>query len=236
MPGKKNKSIFRRPLRWGLRVIFFLLIFSFIQVIALRFINPPFTASMAWDRIKNRGAVRPVGLRNQWQELSEISPHLRRAVLAGEDQRFLSHYGFDLIEMNDAIKDTLLKNNQRGASTITMQVARTIFLWPDRSWGRKIAEAYYTVLIEVFWSKKRILEIYLNTVDWGSRTRGAEAASKKYFNVTSARISRSQASFLAAILPSPHTWSPTKPNARVLRRQKKILKDMDKMPLGFGKK
>ncbi len=165
MPGKKNKSILRRLSGWGLRVVFLLLIFSLLQVITLRFINPPFTASMAWDRIKDRGAVRPVGLRSQWQELSEISPHLRRAVLAGEDQRFLTHYGFDLIEMNDAIKDTLLKNNQRGASTITMQVARTIFLWPDRSWGRKIAEAYYRVLIEVFSCKKRILEIILNTVN-----------------------------------------------------------------------
>jgi monofunctional biosynthetic peptidoglycan transglycosylase len=133
--------------------------------------------------------------------------------------------------MNKAIKDIALRKGYRGASTITMQVARTVFLWPERSWLRKSAEAYYTLFIEILWSKERILEVYLNTVDWGPGLNGAEAASRKYFSRPALHISASQAALLAAILPSPHRWSPTKPNARVLQRQKRILKDMKKMPL-----
>jgi monofunctional biosynthetic peptidoglycan transglycosylase len=112
-----------------------------------------------------------------------------------------------------------------------MQTARTVFLWPDRSWGRKVAEAYYTVLIEIFWSKERILEIYLNTVDWGSDLMGAESACKTYFHRSCTHISRPQAALLAAILPNPDKWSPTNPSAYVSMRQKTILKDMKKMPL-----
>lgn len=156
---------------------------------------------------------------------------MRRAVLAGEDQRFLTHMGFDFDEIKDAFKDMFSGEQVRGASTITMQAARTVFLWPARNWGRKILEAYYTILMEAFWGKRRILEIYLNTVDWGRGIMGVEAASIRYFNVPAGRITRIQAARLAAILPSPHRWSPTKPNAHVLRREKRILEDMGKMPL-----
>jgi monofunctional biosynthetic peptidoglycan transglycosylase len=166
-----------------------------------------------------------------WRSFEQISPHVKRAVLAAEDQRFLTHQGFDFIEINDALKDMASGKGYRGASTITMQVARTVFLWPARTWIRKGLEAYYTVLIELFLTKKRILEVYLNTVDWGKGIRGVGAAAKTYFYVSAGRISRSQAALLAAVLPSPHRWSPAKPNARVLRRQKRILKDMHKMQL-----
>jgi monofunctional biosynthetic peptidoglycan transglycosylase len=195
------------------------------------FMNPPFTAMTALNWIRHSETARHNQIKSSWQPLEEISPHLRKAVLAGEDQRFVSHHGFDFKELNQAIKDMALKKGARGASTITMQVARTVFLWPNRSWLRKAAEAYYTVLIEIFWSKERILEIYLNTVDWGSGLMGAEAASRKYFNRTSARLSRPQAALLAAILPNPDKWSPTNPSAYVSIRQKIILKDMKRMPL-----
>jgi monofunctional biosynthetic peptidoglycan transglycosylase len=194
-------------------------------------VNPPFTAVTAWNWIRHSETARHNQAKSSWQPLKEISPHLRKAVLAGEDQRFLSHHGFDFKELNQAIKDMALKKGARGASTITMQVARTVFLWPNRSWLRKAAEAYYTVLIEIFWSKERILEIYLNTVDWGSGLMGAEAASRKYFNRTSASISRPQAALLTAILPNPDKWSPTNPSAYVSMRQKTILRDMKRMPL-----
>jgi monofunctional biosynthetic peptidoglycan transglycosylase len=166
--------------------------------------------------------------------LEEISPHLRKAVLAGEDQRFLSHHGFDFTEMGEAFQDILSGGRTRGASTITMQTARTVFLWPERTWFRKLAEAYYTVWIETFWSKQRILEVYLNTVDWGRGIVGGEAASRAYFGVSADRLSRSQAALLVAILPNPHAWSPIRPNWIVLRRQARILKDMNKMPLVSG--
>jgi len=162
--------------------------------------------------------------------LNEISPHLRKAVLAAEDQRFNFHNGFDFVEINQAIRDILEEGRVRGASTITMQVARTVFLWPERSWSRKLAEAYYTVLIELCWSKRRILEVYLNTVDWGIGIMGAEAASRKYFHTDAGSITALQAALLASILPSPHRWSPTKPTKQVWERQRRIMKDMGKMP------
>ena len=185
----------------------------------------------AWDWIRHKEPTRLYQPQAYWRPLKEISPHLKKAVLAGEDQRFLSHYGFDFTELNQAIKEMALNKSARGASTLTMQVARTVFLWPKRSWLRKAAEAYYTVLIEIFWSKERILEVYLNTVDWGSGLMGAEAASRKYFHRSSASISSHQAARLAAILPNPDKWSPTRPSAWVLIRQKRILKDMKRMPL-----
>ena len=218
-------------MRWGAWTLFIVCLLTVLQVVSLRFMNPPFTAVMVLNWIRHSGAARHYQPKSAWQALKKISPHLRKAVLAGEDQRFLSHHGFDFKELNQAIKDMALKKGARGASTITMQVARTVFLWPNRSWLRKAAEAYYTVLIEIFWSKERILEVYLNTVDWGSGLMGAEAASKKYFSRTSARLSRPQAALLAAILPNPDKWSPTNPSAYVSMRQKTILRDMKIMPL-----
>ena len=218
-------------MRWGVWTLFILCLITVFQVFSLRFINPPFTAVTAWNWIRHSDTARHNQPKSSWQPLKEISPYLRKTVLAGEDQRFLSHHGFDFKELNQAIKDMALKKSARGASTITMQVARTVFLWTNRSWLRKTAEAYYTVLIEIFWSKERILEIYLNTVDWGSGLMGAEAASKKYFNRTAARLSRPQAALLAAILPNPDKWSPTNPSAYVSMRQKTILRDMKRMPL-----
>ena len=169
--------------------------------------------------------------RQEWRQLKDISPWLIKAVLAAEDQRYMSHHGFDFIEMNKAFKDILSDKRIRGASTITMQVSRAVFLWPERNLLRKTLEAYYTVLLEVFLTKLRILELYLNTVDWGEGIMGAEAASHAYFRVSAGDVTPSQAARMAAILPSPHRWSPIRPNSRVIERQKRIMKDMDKMHL-----
>lgn len=208
-----------------------LVVLSVLQVAVLSYVNPPFTVMTALDWIRSGGVVELTIPHDGWRQLREISPHIRKAVLAGEDQRFLSHNGFDFEEINEAVKDIVLQKGYRGASTVTMQAARTVFLWPDRSLVRKILEAYYTVLVEIFWDKRRILEIYLNTVDWGEGIMGVEAASRRYFHVSSQLVTQSQAALLAAILPSPHRWSPTHPNEQVLRRQRRILKDMEKMPL-----
>jgi monofunctional biosynthetic peptidoglycan transglycosylase len=154
---------------------------------------------------------------------------LAKAVLAAEDQRFLSHHGFDFVELNDALQDMAAGERLRGASTITMQAARSVFLWPGRSLLRKSLEAYYTVLIELVWGKRRILEIYLNTVDWGTDVVGAEAASRKYFQRSANSLSPEEGALLAAILPSPHTWSPVNPTEYVREKQNSILKDMKHM-------
>ncbi|MFC1892115.1 monofunctional biosynthetic peptidoglycan transglycosylase [Thermodesulfobacteriota bacterium] len=232
----KKKSFPRRFLGWFLklsaRLIFILLLLSIVQVFVLRYINPPFTLTTAVSWIQQKITFSKYkGPDYQWKELKNISPWLVQAVLAGEDQRFGSHNGFDFIELNKAVKDILESGRVRGASTITMQVARTVFLWPERNWLRKALEAYYTVLIELFWTKSRIIVMYLNTVDWGSGIMGAEAASQKYFQVSALDVNQNQAALMAAILPSPHRWSPVKPNKQVVERKKRILRDMRKMHL-----
>ena len=143
----------------------------------------------------------------------------------------MSHHGFDFREVGNALKDILEDRKVRGASTITMQMARTVFLWNGRSVVRKLAEAYYTMLIEFIMPKIRILELYLNTVDWGNGVMGAEAASRKYFDKSASELTAGEAALLAAVLPSPHKWSPVKPDKQVLIRQKRILKSMDRMHL-----
>jgi monofunctional biosynthetic peptidoglycan transglycosylase len=163
--------------------------------------------------------------------LEEIASPVIRAVLAAEDQRFLTHHGFDFVEMRKALSDILSERRTRGASTISMQVARTVFLWPERSLSRKVAEAYYTMLIEMLWSKRRILEMYLNTVDWGTGIIGVEAAARGYFQTSAHRITPSQGALLAAILPSPHRWSPTRPSRYIRERKRRIMKDMEKISL-----
>ena len=232
---KKQKPIrekIRRACRLFLKFLFLLIILTISQVLLLRFFNPPFTARTAWTWFGNRLAIgHDERSFYDWRQLKKISPHLRKAVLAGEDQRFLFHHGFDFIEMNKAFWDILTERGTRGASTISMQAARTVFLWPGRSWLRKMAEAYYTLFIEVFWSKERIFEIYLNTVDWGEGIMGAEAASRNYFRRSSSRITATQGALLAAVLPNPRKWSPVNPSGYVEERKRKIMQDMRKMPL-----
>jgi monofunctional biosynthetic peptidoglycan transglycosylase len=230
MARKREPGIGRGITRWMLIAVLFLVALSSAQVLAIRFINPPLLQAVG--RFLPGSRAQPAGGRGRtWKALNAISPHVRRAVLAAEDQRFLWHHGFDFVEMSQAMKDIFRRKRKRGASTITMQVARTVFLWPSRSWWRKMAEAYYTLLLETFMSKQRILELYLNTVDWGAGIRGVEAASQMYFDTPSSSLSASQAALLAAVLPSPHGWSVKRPDPYVRVRQQRILKDMGKMPL-----
>jgi monofunctional biosynthetic peptidoglycan transglycosylase len=233
--SKKQKGV-KRIVGWAwrfiLKMLLLFILLTIMQVVLLRFLDPPFTARMAWgwlhSTLTKGDYERPV---YHWRQLAEISPHLRKAVLAGEDQRFLSHHGFDFTELQQAGRDFLLAERIRGASTITMQAARTVFLWPTRTWWRKIAEAYYTVLLELVLSKQRIFEIYLNTVHWGRGIMGAEAASQTYFSTSAHSLSRSRAALLAAILPNPTEWSPIRPSAYVRERQRRIMEEMGRMPL-----
>ncbi len=205
---------------------------SVLQVLFVKFFAPPFTARMLYGWLAQHWTDEPfIPPISYWRDIESISPHLRRAVLAAEDQRFASHCGFDFVELKIAVKEFYKSGRLRGASTITMQTARTIFLWDGRNLFRKTLEAYYTVLLEIFVDKRRILELYLNTVDWGSDTRGAEAASRKYFNVPSDRLGPEQAALMAAILPRPHKWSPVAPSPYLQTRKDRIVKDMRLMPL-----
>lgn len=202
-----------------------------LQVLLVKYINPPLTVPMAWEWILKTTRDKPhIPMVYEWRDLSSISPHLQRAVMAAEDQRFLSHNGFDYIELQRVIEEFMEKRRIRGASTITMQAARSLFLVPGRNIFRKGAEAYYTVLMELFWDKKRILEIYLNCVDWGKGVVGAEAAARRYYACSAQALTPAQAALMTAILPAPHRWSPVKPDGYLRSRQEHIMKNMKLMP------
>ena len=231
--GKKRfKTGLKRTGKLLLAVSCILCMVTVLEVAVFRFLDSPVTVRVAcrslYHRIAGKHYEEPL---YHWRSLEEISPHLKRAVLAAEDQKFLSHHGFDFVELNRAIKEFLGDESVRGASTISMQVARTVFLWSGRSWLRKMVEAYYTVLIELLWSKERIFEVYLNTVHWGTGIMGAEAASWVYFHTSSAALTASQAALLAAILPNPTKWAPVNPSAYIRERQREIMGQMAGMPV-----
>ena len=232
MKKNKPKKIMARIWKTLFKIVLFLFCVTLVQVVALKFINPPFTPNVAWEWaesiIKKQPEKRP---EYKFKKIENISPHLRRAVIAAEDQRFLSHNGFDFSEIKNALKTLIRKKKLRGASTISMQTARSVFLLSSRSLLRKIAEMYYTVLIELFWDKERILEIYLNTVDWGTNITGAEAASQKYFSKSARHLTPAQAALMTAILPNPHKWSVRRPTPYLKTRQMQIMRDMHLMPL-----
>ncbi len=228
----KTRKFVSRIWKTALKIIFILFLFSLVQVFSLRYINPPLTPNVAWEWgesiIKKDPKKKPA---YRFINIKSISPHLRRAVLAAEDQRFLSHSGFDIKEIRHAVKTFFKTRKIRGASTISMQTARSVFLLSSRSGLRKAAEIYYTILIELMWDKQRILEMYLNTVDWGTAVTGAEAAAQKYFGKNAKNLSRAEAALMTAVLPNPHKWSVKRPTVYLRYRQGVILKDMVYMPL-----
>ncbi len=190
-----------------------------LPVIALRWIDPWTSAFMIGARLDAAldGDWRASN-RHDWRDLDAISPHVALAVIAAEDQLFPFHSGFDLQSIRAAIRDNARSKRVRGASTITQQVAKNLFLWRGRSYFRKGLEAWFTVLIEATWSKQRILEIYLNVAEFGPRVYGAEAAARTYFGRPAARLSRSQAALMAAVLPNPVRFSLARPSHYVRRR------------------
>jgi monofunctional biosynthetic peptidoglycan transglycosylase len=191
-----------------------------LAVVALRWIDPPFTAFMIADRV---GALftRPPGydFEYEWRDWEHISKNAAIAVVAAEDQKFPGHRGFDFKQIDKALEDRERGRRVRGASTISQQVVKNLFLWRGQSWFRKGIEAGITVLIEAAWSKQRILEMYLNIAEFGRGTYGVQAASQKYFDKDAARLSQSEAALLAAVLPAPTRYKADAPSNYVRRRQ-----------------
>ncbi|MDD4065253.1 MAG: monofunctional biosynthetic peptidoglycan transglycosylase, partial [Bacteroidales bacterium] len=175
---------------------------------------------------QKKEGLKPVIL-HKWVPLEEISVHLQRAVIASEDQRFFEHKGFDLEQIQKARKENETRRKPRGASTITQQTAKNVFLWPRSSWFRKGLEAYFTVLLEIFWSKERILEVYLNSIEMGKGIYGAQAVAGEHFNTSARALTRYQASLIAATLPNPLRFNSRTPSAYILRRSREILRQMD---------
>lgn len=165
--------------------------------------------------------------RKDWVSFDEMSPKLISAVIAAEDARFLEHNGFDFAAIDKAIQYNKKSTRRiRGGSTITQQVAKNVFLWPSRSWTRKALEVYFTGLIELMWSKRRILEVYLNVAEMGDGIYGAEAAAREYFNKPALKLGSSEAALLAAVLPNPRRYSVKRPSGFVRFRQMMIQRRM----------
>lgn len=220
--------------RWGRWLLVCLLLAALLPVaasaglaLALRWLPPPFTAIMLQERQAALEVGREYPVEYRWVDWEYISPHLPVAVVAAEDQRFAQHGGFDVNAISEAVRDRVFGVRKRGASTISQQVAKNLFLWPERSLLRKGMEAWFTVLIEALWSKQRILEVYLNVAELGPGVFGVGAASERYFATTPARLTRSQAALLAAVLPNPGLLRADRPSPYVLERRDWILEQME---------
>lgn len=161
-------------------------------------------------------------IKYDWVSLDEVSGNVQLATMCAEDQNFLLHHGLDFRSIEDAFEKNQKGGKVRGASTLTQQVAKNIFLWPTRSWPRKMAEMYYSLLIEVFWSKERIMEVYLNVAEMGDGIFGIEAASQHYFDKSAEKLTSKEAALIAAMLPSPKRYSAANPDPYVIRRAKWI--------------
>ncbi len=193
---------------------------SLVWVLLYAVVPPPVTPLMLQRLLEGLTRGQWVGIDYRWRPASEISPALFRALVAAEDARFTRHFGFDwrAIEHARRRNERLRGRRLYGASTISMQTAKNAFLLPSRTYVRKAVEAYFTVLIETFWGKKRIVEVYANIVEWGSGIYGAEAAAQRFFGISARQLTPRQASLLAAVLPNPRRWSPTLPSPFIQRR------------------
>jgi len=183
-----------------------------LWALAYRWADPPATALIVAERLR-LGAVA-----QDWRPLGTISPHLARAVMAAEDARFCDHWGFDLTEIRRALAEAEAGGRRRGASTITQQTAKNVFLWPAADWTRKALEAGFAVLIEALWGKRRIMEVYLNVAEMGPGVFGAQAAARHWFDRDAAALTLPQAARLAAILPAPRARDPALPSDFIRRR------------------
>ncbi len=231
--GKRNKRttniipvIKNVYLRWVLRVACYFFAVTIGWVILLRFINPPVTWLMVQRGIERKADGKEWKITKKWVRYDDLSDNLKRAAIAGEDARFMEHWGLD----REAIADAYQRNKEggrlRGGSTISQQTAKNVFLWPRRSWIRKGFETYFTLLIELFWSKKRILEVYLNVIETGDGLYGAEAATQYYFGKSAQSLTKRQAALIVAVLPNPRRWSPAKPTAYINRKAYTIVRYM----------
>ncbi|GIZ12572.1 monofunctional biosynthetic peptidoglycan transglycosylase [Pseudomonas sp. NCCP-436] len=201
-----------------LKLLLWLMLSSALLVLALRWLPPPATALMLERKIESWSSGQSLSLKRQWRPWQELPDSLKMAVIAGEDQKFAEHWGFDVQAIRAALAHNQSGGSLRGASTLSQQVAKNLFLWSGRSWLRKGLEAWFTSLIELLWSKERILEVYLNSVEWGDGIFGAEAAAQHHFGIGAPYLNTQQASQLAAVLPNPHRWSAGRPDAYVQRR------------------
>ena len=227
MSRRKTKpSVSKRLLRWAGFAVLAVLLVTWSPVLLLRWLEPPVTAFMLYQ--KQAGSQR-AGYRYEWTDWRDLGTSIALAVMAAEDQRFPEHHGFDLGAIQDALIGRLDGKTLRGASTITQQVAKNLFLWPGRSFIRKGIEAYFAALIEMTWSKQRILEVYLNIAEFGPSIYGVRAASRIYFGKYPAQLTDAESALLAAVLPNPKQLHADRPSAYVRKRQDWIMEHSERL-------
>jgi monofunctional biosynthetic peptidoglycan transglycosylase len=231
-------SIFQR-LKYFAKValvslISFFFLLSISGVIIYRFVPPAFTPLMMLRIKENIFSGKKVHIRQHWEPISKISPNMTLAVIASEDNRFLEHFGLDIEAIKEAEQQNKHSRRPRGASTISQQTAKNVFLSPNHSYIRKGLEVYFTLLIETCWSKKRIMEVYLNVIEMGEGIYGVEAASQFYFHKSASKLSRQESALIAAVLPNPRRWRPDRPTEYILHRQSWILWNMNNIDPNFG--
>ncbi len=215
---------------WVKRIIFFGLLASILSVLLFKYVMVPFTPLMISRAAEHVIDGNSPKLKKTWVPLDEMSSEMPLAAMCAEDGNFLNHNGFDF----DAMKKAWEYNNKhgdkkpiKGGSTISQQVAKNVFLWQGRTYLRKALEVYFTFLIELFWSKHRIMEVYLNVIEMGDGIYGAEAATQAYYNKSCKKLSRGESALIAVCFPNPRKFSPLIPNNRIYRKQKKIVRLMN---------
>lgn len=216
-----------RIVRWIL-VGFF--VSTILAVVCLRFIPVFITPLMVIRCVEQVGGGESIKMHHHWVPMEEISRHMPVAVMASEDQRFLKHHGFDYNAIEKAAIHNMKGGKRHGASTISQQTAKNVFLWPGRSWIRKGFEVYFTFLIEMMWSKQRIMEVYLNSIEMGDGIYGVDAVAEYHFNTTASQLSRCQCALIAATLPNPRRFNSAAPGEYMRKRQRQIEHEMRFIP------
>jgi len=217
--------------KFTIKTVLLIIAASVAWVALYRYVNPPLTPLMVVGYFGEAKTIK-----KEWSDYKNISNYMKLAVIAAEDQKYPLHDGFDIESIKDAIDDKMSGDRLRGASTISQQTAKNVFLWPSRSWMRKGAEAYFTFLIEKIWGKKRILEVYLNVIETGKGIYGVGKAGEIYFGKSAGSLTKEESALIAAILPNPVRMSAVRPSTYVRERQRWIMDQMDNLGSGYLKK
>lgn len=202
---------------------------TILAVVTLRFMPVYFTPLMFIRVGQQITSGESIKLKHHWVSIDEIAKDMPLAVMSSEDQRFLMHHGFDFDAIQQAAKENREGKRKRGASTISQQTAKNVFLWPGRTWLRKGLETYFTFLIEALWSKQRIMEVYLNSIEMGNGIYGAEAVAQEHFGCKASQLTRKQCALIAATLPNPRKFNSAAPSPYMKKRQRRIVKEMNYM-------
>lgn len=219
--------ILRKILSVIWKVILGFVIVSIVSVIVFRWVPVPMTPLMVIRCVEQKSDGKSMKMKHDWVGLDKISPKLQLAVVCSEDQNYLKHFGFDWGAIEKAMKENEQGKRIRGASTITQQTAKNVFLWPGRSYIRKGFEVWFTILVEIFWSKERIMEVYLNSIEMGDGVYGAEAAAQHWYKKSAYKLTKDEAAGIAAVLPNPLKYSANPPTNYIIKRKTWIKQQMN---------